>query len=152
MLFADATTGMTGWDFLHANWGTVSSIIVGIGLFVASCSGAITYGIRTVWNQLVEWFGPVVQEHRSLIKTMKEEAPKQTAAQTTLCDTVRVMDKRDSDFRDVVRDAAEAVGDITYAIEESVECPETRKEVERHTRRARQRLGLEKKPAKDSDS
>lgn len=145
MMLAD----MTAWDFLSTNWGSVAILLTAVGGGITAFAGAIGYGIHVAWTFVSDKLNLLVTDHRELVSTLKAQIPKQTETLGTLSELVQ--ESRDRG-RDIVREVANtkaAAGEISYAMEAMAEAKPD--DVKRYMSRARQRLGIEKKPARDSD-
>ena len=147
MLFAD---GMTLADAINANWASIVILLTAIGGGFVTFGGAIGYGIRVAWAFVSEQLKLLVNDHRELVTTLKEQVPKQTETLGTLSELVRESRDHGSDIVREVANTKAAAGEISFAMEAMADAkPE---DVRRYMARARQRLGIEQKPAKKSDS
>ena len=149
-------------DFLNANWASIAAILGAMGL---ALSGAIGFLARVVWKRIEEYWErrdkrDQLHSEKSdkLVETLTIHAPEQTGllkeiatTQSALAADMVESHRRDSDVVREIHRTQDAAGEISYALEELANASPTMKpHVERYTRRAREKLGIEaKKPREE---
>lgn len=135
MLLAEVTD-LDAWGRL------VNQVGFPISLFIFAA-------IALIW--LARTYGPTFKDESmsrtTLNKTLTEHIPQQS-------DTLRILATQGSDFIREVHNTKEAAAEISYAMEAlaSDDSESKKKDVERYARRAREKLGLDRKKSSDSDS
>ena len=157
LLAQDVKHGMTGWDFINDNWGSIVIMLGAVGTGIMTFGGALGYGIRVAWTFVADQIKILVNGHGELVTTLKENIPRQTETLGTMSELVRESRDHGSEVINQIKatnaevqNTKAAAGEISFAMEALADAkPE---DVRRYMARARQRLGIEKKPAKQSDS
>ena len=160
MLLAETVTLV---DFLNANWGSILTAMAAAG---AALSGAAAWLTRVVWTRIEDYWErrDKREEHTAakgdtLIDTLTLHAPQQThllkeiaATQSALASDIADSRKRDSDVVREIHRGQDAAGELSFALEEMCRSdPAISPHVERYTRRARQKLGLDTPKKKDDE-